>query len=700
MRVAHDVYGLSDSIRPAHGLRRTDTGRRIRQEHTGRLAQDSAHELQAMRIKEVAISGYRSVRKQTIELDRLTAFVGRNGAGKSAILQAIRTFVEPERGVDAEDFYGGYVGGKVVEIKITFTELSPEEQSAFRKYTRTGDLTVAKRFMSPGKGSYFGYTQRHPDLAKLLQSGENRTELRKSFNAIVDSGRLPGLQKATSYDDMLAKIDAWQTQNPALCQWLEEGTQFYGFAGKYALNEYTKFVFVPAVREAADEVSSGSLRELVNTVVLRRISENPRVVDFAQRFRREAEEIFRLDHFPALGDLSSELNKTLRRLSPGASIEIVWGEFTPPPLKPPQHEAKLSEDGYSGDPSRKGHGLQRALVMTLLQHLSMLSTTPSAATAPPSDEPPPAAPPRADLVFLIEEPELYLHPHRSRYLANLLAKLAESSPALGRNQVVFSTHSPYFVQLDHFDQVRLVAKVAPADPGRPSETECRSYRRADAAQRLGTPKGADPDAAFLARCRPVVNALVNEGFFADAVLVVEGLTELGIFSALAEKLDARWDEAGIVVIPAGGKNNIDRPVIIFEGFKIPVYWVFDTDEDVEAEEGTRQRVGDKNMKLQKELGAIASPVPFPDTYVGDKCAALRQDIESYLRTAVGDEMFRTLRREVADDLGYTSEAKTEGVLKNTSGAALFVRKVYDKGLSLPVLEQIVQKVTALAPRHP
>jgi hypothetical protein len=334
--------------------------------------------------------------------------------------------VEPDRQVEADDFYGGFVDGKIIEIKVTFTDLSNEELSAFSKYTRTGELTVARRFLFPGKGTYYGYTQRVPEFVQLLSSG-TKTDQKKSFNALAGSQDFESLQKTTSSEDMLAKMEEFQGQHPERCQWSEEGTQFYGFAGKYALNDYTKFVFVPAVKEAADEISGGSLKELMNTVVLRRINENPLVVNFNTRLQQEAQDIFRLENFPELGSLSMDLNKTLQSLSPGASIGIDWGTFTPPALRPPQYEATLTEDGYSGDPSRKGHGLQRALVMTLLQHLQMLRVSSSNEEAP---EPAPAAHARTDLVLLIEEPELYLHPHRSRYLSGLLAGLTEPSITL------------------------------------------------------------------------------------------------------------------------------------------------------------------------------------------------------------------------------------------------------------------------------
>ena len=56
------------------------------------------------------------------------------------------------------------------------------------------------------------------------------------------------------------------------------------------------------------------------------------------------------------------------------------------------------------------------------------------------------------LVILIEEPELYLSPPAQRHLHRLLRTLASR----GRNQVLYSTHSPVFLGVDRLDELVLV----------------------------------------------------------------------------------------------------------------------------------------------------------------------------------------------------------------------------------------------------
>src|SRR5690348_4757368 len=56
------------------------------------------------------------------------------------------------------------------------------------------------------------------------------------------------------------------------------------------------------------------------------------------------------------------------------------------------------------------------------------------------------------LVILIEEPELFLSPPAQRHLHRMLRRLA----ARGRNQVLYSTHSPVFLGVDRLEELVLV----------------------------------------------------------------------------------------------------------------------------------------------------------------------------------------------------------------------------------------------------
>lgn len=82
-----------------------------------------------------------------------------------------------------------------------------------------------------------------------------------------------------------------------------------------------------------------------------------------------------------------------------------------------------TENGIETDISEKGNGLQRALALAIIQVYSKVST---------KDE---------NTQFLIDEPEIYLHPKAQDKLIDSLVNLSKNG-----NQVFITTHSPYILR--------------------------------------------------------------------------------------------------------------------------------------------------------------------------------------------------------------------------------------------------------------
>ena len=95
----------------------------------------------------------------------------------------------------------------------------------------------------------------------------------------------------------------------------------------------------------------------------------------------------------------------------------------------------------------------------------------------------------------------------------------------------------------------------------------------------------------------VFDPSINEGFFADKVLIVEGPSEqysLPIYSALT---GYDLDRNNISIVHADGKGPMDRLLRIFNGFKIPTYLLFDGDKL-----NTDNKIKDKTLELLSLLG--------------------------------------------------------------------------------------------------
>lgn len=657
-----------------------------------------------MIITYLSVRNLRCLRDVDIPLDPLTALLGRNGVGKSCILHAIHLFYDTAASISEEDFYNRDTTYPI-EITVTYGHLREDELQEFRSYVSAGVLTVTKRISIAGGALTQKYFASMPQLAKFadLRAMPGARERITAWNTLVESGEPEGLERARSAADVETSMQAYEASHTDQLVPVEREEEFFGPAniGGGKLDSYTKFLLIPAVKDVVDELAQkrdASLYQLLELIVLRRIEAREDIVKRRAEIQEQVKELYKRENLPELAELGADISTLLDKFSPGAQLVLDWDEPALPDLPLPSPRPRLVEDEFEGDIDKKGHGLQRALLMTLLQYLAQLKPTTDrqAATTPGEGEPAVVALPSPSLILAIEEPELYLHPLRARYLSALFADLTRPSPAgaVSPNQVIFSSHSPYFVDLPAFEAIRIIRKMHPGDrPVPEAHARCLALPEAlrEMARVARLPAGEVTVATFKAHMIPVMNSAASEGFFADAILLVEGLGDAGLVSALQSFLGRNWPSRGVAIVPIEGKNKLDRPAIIFRGLGIPTYILFD---------GDRHRAG-----TAKEQDAIkanhlllrlvdAAEIDFPPTQVNDLWAVFERDIEHELRLALTEPIFEDLRDRVANEYGYERPAQ---VLKTPQCASAFISLAYREGHTVSVLEQIVDAVSRLVP---
>ncbi len=190
------------------------------------------------------------------------------------------------------------------------------------------------------------------------------------------------------------------------------------------------------------------------------------------------------------------------------------------------------------------------------------------------------------LVVLIEEPELYLSPPGQRHLHHLLQQLA----ARGRNQVVYSTHSPVFLGVDRLDALVLV-------------------RHDD---RTGTtllqPQALDRKQAF--RVFAELDAERAEIFLARAVLLVEGRTEKLVLPFVFEALGYDVDQEAVSIVDCAGKGNIPLFAEVCSACHIPFVVVHDRDAPRGSQPPEAERVA--NEAIRRLAGRRRTVMLVPD----------------------------------------------------------------------------------------
>jgi predicted ATP-dependent endonuclease of OLD family len=239
---------------------------------------------------------------------------------------------------------------------------------------------------------------------------------------------------------------------------------------------------------------------------------------------------------PQLTDIEEHLTRFFQTYSPNAEIRLNWQPFDDISLPYPKAEALLEEDGFCNPVSRTGHGMQRLFIMSILQTLALVQQKQS------SSEQHPEAPGLPGLILCIEEPELYQHPSQGRVLARVLYDLTKGGieRVFSKIQVIYTTHSPLFVDIQHYQHIRLIRKELQEEK-KPRQTQVRSVSLNNVAQKIKeaweNTQENFTEATLIPRVVTVMSPWLNEGFFANVVVLVEGQSDRAALLTVAEKRD-------------------------------------------------------------------------------------------------------------------------------------------------------------------
>jgi predicted ATP-dependent endonuclease of OLD family len=162
------------------------------------------------------------------------------------------------------------------------------------------------------------------------------------------------------------------------------------------------------------------------------------------------------------------------------------------------------------------------------------------------------------VVFIVEEPELFLRPHTQRYLYRRLRELAAQG-----NQVLYSTHAPAFLNVARLEELVLVGH----DPERGTHVVQPEPLEADEAFRIVSEFDAERSELFLAR----------------SAILVEGRTEKLVLPSVFAALGRDADRAQVSIVECGGKSNIPVFARICQACDIPYVIVHDRDAEPGAD---------------------------------------------------------------------------------------------------------------------
>lgn len=199
-------------------------------------------------------------------------------------------------------------------------------------------------------------------------------------------------------------------------------------------------------------------------------------------------------------------------------------------------------------------------------------------------------------LFVIEEPEIHLHPNEQQRLQLILKKNVMEN----NNKFIIITHSPYFIDLGSFDQIIMVRNEN-------YSSTCHQISIEDFISDIRNRRNieTDPERLMLEYYNAFQftgdSEIAKSAFFAKKIILVEGSSDVYILNYFFEKLGYDYIGRGIHILKCGGKSELDRFYRLYTEFGIPCYVVFDGDYHIEIDEKKSDKEKESNKTLNRDL---------------------------------------------------------------------------------------------------
>ncbi|EKE67255.1 ATP-dependent nuclease [Gallaecimonas xiamenensis] len=509
-----------------------------------------------MKIEKITIKNWRSIKNQVVYAQDLMVIIGQNNHGKSNLLSSMLFFFGEIKHHDL-DFHKG---STELFVELQFGCLDESDNTTFKKYlTSEGKIVVRKTAYLGGSFEYRGYIENPTEewLQEVNASAYTKRELASSlpFHPFLPAtGRI---SKQDIVDAQAAYIE--QNRDAINFSYELEATNFLGLKS-VASGIFGEVYFIPAVKEASDDFTSkdSSVFGKMYSDVVALMSENN---DEWKTTKENLGKLFAtLNKKDKDGNVNEGRPQQLSDFEEELATELVtWGARVDIEVSSQDIESVFKantqvwvDDGVRTDIKRKGHGLQRALTVALIQVVAKRAI---AAAANNGNEGEGARKVSNSRYFIFEEPELYLHPQAQRSLFDSFVNLSESG-----SQVILCTHSSGLIDVERYKSIYIATKETGSDETTVKQCVDDLFE-GDAKKDFNLSYWINPDRGEL--------------FFASKVVLLEGATEKTVFPLLAKEIGVfRYD---YTLIDCGSKDNIPLYVKLLNKFKIPYVAVYDRD---------------------------------------------------------------------------------------------------------------------------
>jgi putative ATP-dependent endonuclease of OLD family len=241
------------------------------------------------------------------------------------------------------------------------------------------------------------------------------------------------------------------------------------------------------------------------------------------------------------------------------------------------------------------------------------------------------------LLLIIDEPETHLHPLAQRWLARTMFSMAKDGL-----QLIITTHSPHFINLEFLPGINLIRKneegtIAISN----NKTDLFEYCIANGSD----PNRTKKDTVIPFYVNHSIPQILN-GFFAAKVILVEGKTEELALPIYMEKAGFDTLKESVEIISVSGKGNIGKWWRLFTFYEIPTFVCFDNDSKNDGN-GSKRKDALKTIGIPEDK--IGELLTIQNWNINDEFCVFGNDFEDTMQESF--PAYSEIEEQAKEELG-------------------------------------------------
>lgn len=533
-----------------------------------------------MILEEVKIKNFRGYRTETIiPISNLTAFIGKNDAGKSSILEALEIFFNNTLIVCEREDLNINADNNQIEITCIFGEFpeeiildvaSPTSLMNEHLLNENGKLEIKKVFQATSakpKEKIF-IVCNHPSVENVTDLLDlKKAELKARANTLgIPQADYNGNVNSSIRQAIWSSFEDLHCVRTELLVDKEDTKKVYSALENY-LPIYALF--------QSDRQSKDDDKEVSDPMKLA-------VQQALAELTEEIEHIKNEVKNKAIDTANRTLEK-LKEMSPELADELI-PEFKTEPRFDSQFKLTIkSEDNIPVN--KRGSGIRRLILLNFFRAEAERLRSQHQGN---------------QIIFAFEEPETSQHPDHQEMLIQAFIELSNT----GNSQIILTTHTPALAGLLPLNSLRFIEKT---DDDRNIELGTDEVFE-KIAQTLGVL--ADPIAKN-----------------ATALILIEGKSDVAFINHTAEQLknaghiSHTFQEKRIALVPIGGCGNLKhwQTLRLVDQFQIPYCVLLDSDKGTAEEQKNTDAI---NELVLNGIKAYVTRKREPENYIHLDCLGL------------------------------------------------------------------------------